>query len=169
MAAELGLRLANQYQVGPWRQGSEGVYQFDVPGSGSVAYTVRMPLANPMWATCTCFDHMRDRFTCNRIIADLLTASRLDARAVPLPASPIEGSASQPVLGTGMFADALRAFRESEKEAARLRDELESRSEKAEGLRARLRERLGERPAARGFGGVTVGSERDGGPRLGVT
>ena len=62
---------------------------------------------------------------CKHIIAALITASRLDARAVPLPASPTEGSTSQSAVGAGVVADALRALREAEEEAARLRDELE--------------------------------------------
>ena len=84
----LGMRLAVAGRVGPWRRGSEGVYEFDVPGTGRMVYTVRMPLARPGDASCSCADHVRDGFTCKHIIAALLTASRLDARAVPAPARP---------------------------------------------------------------------------------
>ena len=49
----MGMRLAGSNQVGPWRRGSEGLYQFDVRGPGRAVYTVRMPAAKPLEASCT--------------------------------------------------------------------------------------------------------------------
>ena len=120
---KLGVRLAGAGAVGPWRRGSEGVYEFDVPGTKEV-YTVRMPLARPGDASCSCADHVRDGFTCKHIIAALLTASRLDPRAVPAPAHPPGGPSSQSASGTGVVAEALRALPEAEEEASRLREEV---------------------------------------------
>ena len=134
------MRLAASHLVGPWRRGSEGVYQFDVPGSGRMVYTVRMSVAKPLEASCTCFDYVRDGFMCKHIVVALVTASRLDPRAVPLLALPPEGAASQPSGGAGVATEAPRALRDSEEDAARLREEVKSRSEEVGALRDRLKE-----------------------------
>jgi len=134
---KLGLRLAGAGAVGPWRRGSEGVYEFDVPGTEGV-YTVRMPLARPGDASCSCADHVRDGFTCKHILAALLTAPRLDPRAVPAPAHLPEGPRSQSASGTGVVSEALRALREAEEEASRLREEVKSSSDENKVLRERL-------------------------------
>ena len=115
------------------------MYQFDEPGSGRMVYTVRMSVAKPLEASCTCFDHVRDGFVCKHIIAALVTASRLDARTVPLPALPPEGSAPEPAGGTGVATEALRALRDAEEDAARLREEVKSRGDEVGALRDRLK------------------------------
>ena len=69
------------------------------------------------------------RHQLKHIIAALLTASRLDPRAVPAPAHPPEGPSSQSASGTGVVAEALRALREAEEEASRLREEVKSSSD----------------------------------------
>ena len=56
---------------------------------------------------------------CKHIIGALIAASRLDARTVPLPALPPEGSAPGPAGGTGVATEALRALRDVEEGAAR--------------------------------------------------
>ena len=78
--------------------------------------------AKPLEASCTCVEHVRDGFMCKHIVAALVTASRLDPRAAPLPALPPEGAALQSSGGAGVATETLRALRDSEEDAARLRD-----------------------------------------------
>ena len=130
------------------------MYEFDVPGTEGV-YTVRMPLARPGDASCSCADHVRDGFTCKHIIAALLTASRLDLRAVPAPAHLPGGPSSESARGTGVVAEALRALREAEEEASRLREEVKSRSDEAKVLKGAA-ERASS-CASRLFGGRSRG------------
>ena len=73
--------------------GSE--YEFDVLGTEGV-YTVRMPLVKQGDASCSCADHVRNAFTCKHIIAALITAFRLDPRALPAPALLQKGAPLRP-------------------------------------------------------------------------
>ena len=59
------------------RRSPENVYEFSLPGSGGLRMReVRVPLADPAAATCSCADYVVRRRTCKHIAADLTAASR---------------------------------------------------------------------------------------------